>query len=132
MLSGRKKIIWTNGCFDVLHIGHAKMLEYAKSLGDELWVGIDSNERVKELKGASRPINSDCARMLMLYHIKWVDKVFIFTTDFQLSEMTKEADEMVVGEEYRDKRIIGSENVKRVHFFPRIGNFSTTRIINGS
>ncbi len=132
MLSGRKKIIWTNGCFDVLHIGHAKMLEYAKSLGDELWVGIDSDERVKELKGASRPINNDFARMLMLYHIKWVDKVFIFTTDFQLSEMTKEADEMVVGEEYKGKKIIGSKNVKLVHFFPRIGNFSTTRIINES
>lgn len=131
-MSGHKKIIWTNGCFDVLHIGHAKMLEYAKSLGDELWVGIDSDERVKELKGASRPINNEFARMLMLYHIKWVDKVFIFASDFQLSEMIKEADEMVVGEEYKDKKVIGSKNVNLVHFFPRIGNFSTTGIINES
>ena len=108
------------------------MLKYAKSLGDELWVGIDSDTRVKELKGASRPINSECDRMMMLRHIKWVDKVFIFSNNSQLEAMTKSADEMVVGEEYRDKRIIGSENVRRVHFFPRIGNFSTTGIINES
>ena len=127
-----RKIIWTNGCFDVLHLGHAEMLKYAKSLGDELWVGIDSDTRVKELKGASRPINSECARMMMLRHIKWVDKVFIFSNDLQLDAMTKGADEMVVGEEYREKRIIGGKNVKYVHFFPRVGNFSTTGIINES
>ena len=52
------KKIWTNGCFDILHIGHIKMLQYARSLGDNLIVGIDSDRRVKELKGESRPINN--------------------------------------------------------------------------
>lgn len=130
-MSGHK-VIWTNGCFDILHLGHMEMLKYAKSLGDELWVGIDSDTRIKQLKGASRPINSEYHRMMMLHHIKWVDRVFIFSNDAQLDAMTKGANEMVVGEEYRDKRVIGSENVRRVHFFPRIGKFSTTEIINES
>ena len=65
--------VWTNGCFDILHIGHLKMLEYAKSKGDYLVVGIDTDARVKQLKGEDRPFNNEDDRKNFLLSIKFVD-----------------------------------------------------------
>ena len=77
------KIIFTNGCFDILHPAHIEMLKYAKSLGDTLVVGIDSDERVKEKKGKLRPINSSEDRKQMLLAIRYVDEVYVFENDKQ-------------------------------------------------
>jgi len=124
------KIIWTNGCFDVLHVGHIEMLKYAKSLGDILIVGIDSDRRVKSLKGSNRPINNENDRKKMLESIRYVDEVKIFDSEQQLQGLISIfAEEMVVGDDYINKRVIGSENVCKVHFFKKLANYSTSKIL---
>jgi len=101
------KKIFVNGTFDILHLGHVALLEYAKSLGDELTVGIDSDIRVKELKGNDRPINDQRERALMLLSLKCVDKVMIFDTDEDLIELVSDCDVMVKGSDYKNKPIVG-------------------------
>ena len=78
------KVIWTNGCFDVLHRGHIELFKYAKSLGDRLVVGIDTDERVKASKGETRPFNNIQDRVEMLQAIKYIDEVRVFDTDVEL------------------------------------------------
>lgn len=125
-------IIWTNGCFDILHVGHIKLFKYAKSLGDQLIVGIDSDARVKELKGESRPINNQFCRKILLESIKYIDKVVIFNSEDNLRSNIKNlsVDLIVVGDDYKNKKVIGSEYAK-VIFFPKIPNLSSSAIING-
>ena len=125
------KKIWTNGCFDILHIGHIKMLQYARSLGDNLIVGIDSDRRVKELKGDTRPINNQNDRKELLLALSCVDNVFIFDSKEEMCSLLVEQNikELVVGEEYRNKEVTGQEIVSRIHFFEKVKNFSTTSII---
>ena len=125
------KIIWVNGCFDVLHRGHVEMLKYAKSLGDYLIVGIDADWRVEELKGNNRPFNNEIDRKFMLESIKFVDEVVIFETESELSGLIYKLrpSKMVVGSDYKDKRVIGSKYSNEVVFFDRIGNYSTTKIL---
>jgi D-beta-D-heptose 7-phosphate kinase/D-beta-D-heptose 1-phosphate adenosyltransferase len=127
------KIIWTNGCFDVLHRGHIELLKYAKSLGDWLVVGIDTDERVKNSKGESRPFNNIEDRVAMLESIKYVDEVVVFDTDCELEDkvLLSNADVMVVGSDYKDKEVIGSRHVQQVKFFDRIDGYSTTKILVG-
>lgn len=125
-------IVWVNGCFDLLHLGHIIMLKYARSLGDSLYVGIDSDVRIMENKGRDRPIHNQLTRMTLLESIKYVDKVFIFDTSHQLSEYIRQIQPkyMVIGEEYKNKKIIGGEYCEKISFFPRIEEFSTTSIID--
>jgi rfaE bifunctional protein nucleotidyltransferase chain/domain len=124
------KRIWTNGCFDILHVGHMRLFKYAKSLGDYLTVGIDSDKRVKKLKGPSRPINNENTRKEMLLSVKWIDNVVVFDDESELDFLvSKLADKMVVGSDYIDKDVIGSSHCD-VLFFDKILDFSTTRIIN--
>ena len=125
------KKIWVNGCFDILHIGHMRLLEYAKSLGGggKLTVGIDSDSRVKSLKGDKRPINNQDTRKEMLMGIRWVDSVIVFNCEQELENLIKtHSDTMVVGSDYKDKRVVGSE-YSEVVFFDRIGEYSTTNIL---
>ena len=123
------KKIWTNGCFDVLHLGHLRLLEYAKSCGDYLTVGIDSDERVQQAKGPKRPINDENFRKEMLLSIRWVDNVVVFNTDEELENLVKtHADKMVIGSDYRDRRVIGSQ-YSEVIFFDKIEGYSTTRLV---
>ncbi len=123
--------VWTNGCFDILHIGHLKMLEYAKSRGDYLVVGIDTDERVKQLKGENRPFNKEEDRKNFLLSIKWVDEVVFFDSKQSLENhiTNLKIDVIVVGEEYRDGVVLGSE-LATVDFFPRYGDHSTTKILS--
>lgn len=126
-------IVWTNGCFDILHIGHIELLRYAKSLGDQLIVGIDSDSRVKELKGTKRPINNQFRRKLFLESIKYVDQVVIFNneSDLRFNIKNLSVDLIVVGDDYKNKRVVGSEYA-RVVFFPKIPNLSSSAIINAN
>ena len=125
------KIVFTNGCFDILHPGHIEMLKYAKSLGDKVVVGIDSDERVKEKKGDLRPINTSEVRKEMLLAIRYVDVVYVFNNDNQLKSLVKkfEPDIMIVGSDWMGKPVIGSEYAKEVKFFERIPEYSTSKTI---
>lgn len=125
------KTVWVNGTFDVLHLGHIKLFEFAKSQGDYLIVGIDSDDRIKELKGPTRPINDELARFDFLHAIKYIDEVRIFSSEENLIQMIKniEPDIAVWGDEYRDKRKIGVEYVKKVVYFEKIKGYSSTDIL---
>ena len=91
--------IFVNGTFDILHPGHIQLLNYAKSLGDTLTVGIDSDRRVAEKKGPSRPVNGVGDRAYMLQNLKAVDHIVIFDSDEELERCIKivKPDIMVVG-----------------------------------
>jgi D-beta-D-heptose 7-phosphate kinase/D-beta-D-heptose 1-phosphate adenosyltransferase len=123
--------IWTNGCFDILHIGHIKMLEAAKSRGDYLVVGIDSDSRVKELKGKDRPFNNQENRKAFLESIRFVDEVVVFESAQHLEDtvLSMGISEIVVGEEYKDREVVGSIHTP-VFFFPRIGDHATSKILS--
>ena len=125
--------VWTNGCFDVLHRGHIEMFRYARSLGTRLIVGIDSDRRVRESKGTGRPFNNASDRMAVLKAIRWIDEVVIFDTDDSLRDHLKrrEIDTMIVGSDWRNKYVVGSELVKMVYFFDRMEEYSTTKILEG-
>jgi len=121
----KEKIIWTNGCFDILHRGHIELFEYAKSLGDELVVGIDSDRRVKEDKGEDRPINSLDDRAIVLQSIKYIDRVIEFDSTDELKNLIKDIkpDIMVIGSDWKGKRVVGEEYAGKVEFFDRIGGY---------
>ncbi len=123
--------VFVNGTFDVLHIGHLSLLYYAKSLGDILLVAIDGDERVRQLKGETRPINNQDERKTLLLALKPVSGVSVFNTDRDLTALIKnyEPDIMVVGSDWRDKPVIGSEFAKKVVYFERIPEYSTTKKI---
>ena len=125
------KKIWTNGCYDILHIGHIALFEYAKSLGDQLIVGIDSDKRVKQLKGEDRPFNCENDRKKMLDSIKYIDKVFIFDNQEQMCNIVKYncIDAIVVGDEYKGRHVTASDIVNEVIYFPKIKGYSTTSIL---
>lgn len=124
--------VWVNGTFDIVHLGHIQLLKRAAELGDFLIVGLDGDKRVKELKGEQRPINNLVSRITLLESIKYVDRVVAFDSDEQLETLIKTMRPaiMVIGEEYRGKRIIGSEYVGEIIYFPQMEGFSSTHIIN--
>ena len=123
------KKVFVNGTFDILHVGHIALLDYAKSLGDQLVVGIDSDDRVRLLKGFNRPINSQLERGTLLSALKSVDEVFVFDTDDELRSLIQACDIMVKGSDYRDKPIVGQEICKEIVFFERLNGYSTTNKI---
>ena len=127
------KVIWTNGCFDVLHRGHIEIFKYAKSLGNYLVVGIDTDERVRASKGDSRPFNNLEDRVAMLESIKYIDEIRVFDHDDELDTqvLLSDAEIMVVGSDYKNKKVIGSRHVQEVKFFDRIEGYSTTKILVG-
>lgn len=122
--------IFVNGTFDVLHRGHLEMLRYAKSLGEYLLVCIDSDRRVKELKGDTRPINNQLDRQFMIQSLKWVDACWIFSSEEELESIIEnyKPDIMVKGSDYRGKPIVGSQYCKEIRFYEHTGH-STTRTI---
>lgn len=126
------KKIWINGTFDVLHHGHFKMLSYASSLGF-LCVGIDTDFRVKMLKGEGRPYHNQDERKFNLSNVYGVQKVFLFNSEDELINIIKqyEPDIFVIGSDYKNKRIVGREYAKEIIYFDRLP-YSTTEILNGT
>lgn len=122
--------VWVNGTFDVLHIGHIKLLEYAASFGT-LRVGIDTDERVKEKKGEGRPYNSLEDRIKFMNSIKFVHSVVSFNSDDELVDEIKnwKPDIMVIGNDYNYEQIIGVQFVPKVEYFNKISGFSTSNIL---
>ena len=119
-----------NGTFDILHRGHLEMLEYAKSQGSYLLVAIDSDRRVKELKGESRPINTVADRRAMLQSLRFVDYVKVFDTTEELIEIIKlyKPDIMVKGSDYQGKSVTGETLILKVIYYDRTEH-STTKAI---
>lgn len=122
--------VWVNGSFDVLHIGHIRLLQYASTLGS-VTVGLDEDDRIKMMKGPNRPFNCLKDRVEFLMSIKYVDSICTFDTDDRLIQFIKnyEPDYMVIGSDYKDKSIIGGEYVGQIIFFDRIPDKSTTAIL---
>ena len=124
------KTIFVNGTFDILHPGHVQLLNYARSLGDSLIVAIDSDQRVRQLKGDNRPINSEDDRNLMLENLRSVDTVWIFNSDQELEDICRLYNPvMVKGSDYQGRHIIGQQYCKEIVFYDRIEPYSTTRAI---
>ena len=125
-----KKIVFTNGCFDILHIGHVKYLEIAKSFGDVLIVGVNSDNSVRRLKGESRPVNTEYDRAYILASLDAVDFVTIFDEDtpYDLISLLK-PHILVKGGDYRGKEVVGSDLVDEVRLVDFVDGKSTTKII---
>ena len=123
-----------NGCFDVLHIGHIEMLKKCNDLTQVLVVAIDSDSRIERNKGSNRPFNNVQDRKKMLMSLKMVDVVFSFDTDLELENLIKclNPDIMMVGEEYKNKNVIGSQYAKELKFFRRLDGYSTTKILQNT
>jgi D-beta-D-heptose 7-phosphate kinase/D-beta-D-heptose 1-phosphate adenosyltransferase len=126
----KSEVVFTNGCFDILHLGHVKYLQNAKNLGSLLIVGLNSDESVKRLKGDDRPINSEQDRAVVLSALGFVDYVVIFEEDtpYQLIQKLK-PDILVKGADYKGKEVVGSNLVKKVVLIDFVENKSTTNII---
>tara|TARA_R100001129_G_scaffold16887_1_gene11025 strand:- start:10726 stop:11130 length:405 start_codon:yes stop_codon:yes gene_type:complete len=124
------KKIFTNGCFDILHVGHLQLFEYAKSFG-YLYVGVDSDDKVKKDKGEDRPYNKLSDRIKMLQSLRFVDEVRSFDSSQGLRDLIKEInpDIMIIGSDWRGKPVIGQEHAKELKFFERIKGYSTTGIL---
>ena len=124
--------VFVNGTFDVLHYGHFKLLEAASQLGDKLYVAIDTDERIKEKKGEHRPFHSLIERKEMLESIKYVNKVFSFSSDEDLITLIRAVnpDVYVIGSDYKGKPIVGEKYLRNIVFIPRLEKFSTTKIMN--
>jgi D-beta-D-heptose 7-phosphate kinase/D-beta-D-heptose 1-phosphate adenosyltransferase len=125
-----KKVLM-NGCFDVLHYGHFKLIDYAKSLGN-LTIGIDSDERIRQMKGDGRPFHTEEQRVFNLLQIEGVDKIVLFDSDDSLRKHLQEykPDIFVIGDEYMYKPIIGGEHAKEIKFFGKLEGFSTTKLLD--
>ena len=125
------KTIFVNGTFDLLHPCHVSLLAWAKSLGDYLVVGIDTDDRVREKKGSTRPIYNQTDRGIMLVSLSAVDEVRYFDSDESLENLVKEVkpDIIVVGSDWKGKTIIGSYYAAELKFFDRIEEYATTKTI---
>jgi len=120
-----------NGTFDIVHVGHLRMLNYARTLGNHVLVCIDSDRRVRELKGATRPINTQQERQELLESLRAVDKVLVFDSDQELIDILREyqADIMVKGSDWKQQGYVGQEYCKTTQWFDRIDEYSSTKKI---
>lgn len=126
-------IVFTNGCFDILHVGHVNLLKECKKIATstgKVIVGLNSDKSVKKLKGNDRPINNERSRRFILESIKYVDEVVIFeeeTPELLLSNL--KPDILVKGGDYTIDKIIGKQHAKEVIIFPYVDGYSTTNIV---
>lgn len=124
------RIVFTNGCFDLLHLGHVRLFNKAKSLGDVLVLGLNSDASLKKLKGPKRPLVSEKARAELLASLEAIDYITIFGEDTP-KELVKEIrpDILVKGGDYKVNEVAGREFVKKVYIFPVVKGYSTTNLI---
>ena len=129
-----KRLVFTNGCFDILHRGHIEYLNEAKSFGDYLIVGLNSDSSVKRLKGSDRPINNENDRALVLDNLKAVDFVIFFNEDTPYNIIKEiSPDILVKGGDWKEDDIVGSDIVKsyggKVYSLKFVNSYSTTDLI---
>jgi D-beta-D-heptose 7-phosphate kinase/D-beta-D-heptose 1-phosphate adenosyltransferase len=128
------KTVWINGTFDVLHMGHIKLFREARKLAGPtgiVVVGTDSDERIRTLKGPTRPINDLFDRVDFLRSIKYIDEVVAFSSEDALIANIKRysPDIILIGDDYIGKRVVGGEFAKQIIYFPRYGGLSSSKII---
>lgn len=125
----RRTIAFANGCFDILHCGHLRIFQYARSISNWVIVGLNSDWSVQQLKGHGRPVVGQSERKEILESLKYVDEVIIFNelTPLKLIEEIK-PDYIVKGEDWEGKQVIGS-HIAEIKFVPILKNYSTTSII---
>tara|TARA_A100001515_G_C4587062_1_gene214856 strand:- start:697 stop:1095 length:399 start_codon:yes stop_codon:yes gene_type:complete len=124
-----EKLIFTNGCFDIIHPGHISLLKYAKSLGGKLIVGLNSDNSIRLNKGPNRPINCVDYRKNILLAIRYVDEVVIFheKTPFNLIKKIK-PDIIVKGGDYTPEEVVGKD-IAEIRIFKYVDGYSTTKTI---
>ncbi len=127
-------VVFTNGCFDLIHQGHLDLLKKAKNMGKKLYVGINSDESVRRLKGSERPINAQSFRVNLLESIKYVDKVFLFEEDTPINLIKQiKPDILVKGGDYKINKVVGADFVGSYGgdtiIIPLTPGFSTTNTI---
>ncbi len=130
-----KKIVFTNGCFDLLHLGHIDYLSKAKDLGDVLIVGVNSDDSVRRLKGSNRPITDETSRSVIIASLQFVTAVVLFNEDTPY-RLIKEVqpDVLVKGSDYKAEEIVGYDIVTAkggtIHTIDFLKGYSTTEIVN--
>jgi len=129
-----RTIVFTNGCFDILHRGHVELLAAARRLGDVLVVGLNSDDSVRRLKGPHRPINPEADRATVLDAVRWVDFVTIFEEDTPVVLIEAlQPDVLVKGGDYTEERIVGADVVRRrggnVVIVPLLAGRSTSAVV---
>ena len=134
-MKNEKIVGFTNGCFDILHLGHVELLKIAKKKCDFLIVGINSDKSVKKIKGDKRPILNLNNRLAIIKSIKYVDKVIVFNEKDPLKVIKKiKPDIIFKGSDYKKKNIVGynyqKKRKKKIKIIKIKGNISTTKIIN--
>ena len=124
------KIVWCNGTFDILHPGHIQLFKAARALGDRVIVATDTDEKIKNDKGDSRPINDLSHRVAMLEAIKYIDVVHTFGSRQELEGLIQlyNPDILLLGDDWEGGDVVGKEYAKEVRFLPRL-NYSTSDII---
>ena len=132
--SQNQKIVFTNGCFDLLHLGHVDYLEKARSLGDKLVLGLNSDDSVSRFKGPERPIQDQNSRATVLAALQFVDLVVFFNEDTPLNLITEiQPDILVKGSDYLAENIVGADVVKRnggvVKTIDFVPGYSTSKIV---
>ncbi|RVU24820.1 D-glycero-beta-D-manno-heptose 1-phosphate adenylyltransferase [Sandaracinomonas limnophila] len=129
-----EKVVFTNGCFDILHLGHVDYLEKAKNTGNRMIVGLNTDKSVKKLKGPERPINNEYARARLLAALAFVDAVVLFEEDTPLQLITQlQPDILVKGNDYSVETIVGAKEViangGQVKTIELVPDYSTTKIL---
>lgn len=126
-------VVFTNGCFDILHVGHINLLRECRKLAGntgKVIVGLNSDSSVKKLKGPNRPVNNEKSRKFILESLKYVDEVIIFEEDDPEALLSKlKPDFLVKGGDYTVEQIIGKQHAKKVVVFPYVDGHSTTSTI---
>ena len=125
------KIVWCNGTFDILHPGHIQLFKAARALGDRVIVATDTDEKIKNDKGDSRPINDLCHRVAMLEAIKYIDVVHTFGSRQELEGLIQlyNPDILLLGDDWRYGDVVGREFAKEVRFLPRVGGYASSNTI---
>lgn len=130
-----KKIVFTNGCFDILHLGHIDYLSKAKDLGDILLIGLNTDDSVKRLKGDNRPIKNQQERAILLASLQFVDGIILFDEDtpYKLIQKIK-PDILVKGSDYRKEEIVGADIIQNtggeIITIDFLEGYSTTAILD--
>lgn len=126
----KKKIVFTNGCFDIIHAGHIKVLRKAKSLGNILIVGLNTDFSVRRLKGENRPVNNQKERAIVLDSLKFVDYVVLFNEDTPIKVIQQlNPDILVKGGDYKIKDIVGYGIVPKIVRVSLLKGRSTTSLL---
>jgi D-beta-D-heptose 7-phosphate kinase/D-beta-D-heptose 1-phosphate adenosyltransferase len=133
VISNMSNVVFTNGCFDIVHSAHLKLIKFAKSLGKILVLGLNSDSSIKVLKGESRPIHNESERLEFLSELDWIDYIVVFydTTPYNILQQLR-PNILVKGGDYKIEQIIGNEFVQKVVLFDYIQTYSTTNIIQRS